>query len=405
MTQENENIVGIDAAIMMHPKVWEASGHVTNFTDPLVECQQCHKRFRVDHFLGDDVFLPIKNDREALVAAVGKKSCPGCGVKGKFTEPRQFNLMFTTHLGAVENEGSVIYLRPETAQGIYVNANLVASAMRMKVPFGIAQIGKAFRNEVTPGNFTFRTVEFEQMEMQYLVKQEEAAAAFEAWKEKRISWYGKLGFAEDKLRFHEHAKDELAHYAKAAFDIEYKMPFGWKEIEGIHNRGDWDLKRHSEYSGKDLSFFDEETKDKFLPWIVETSVGADRVTLAVLINSYTEEETGGEKRTVLRLPLSLVPVQVAIFPLLSNNEELVVKAKELAGMLRPKYRVQLDNSGSIGRRYRRQDEIGTPFCVTADHQTLEDNTVTIRKRDEMTQERVNIAELLSYFNQAYQETL
>lgn len=405
MTQGFDNIVGLDAAIMMHPKVWEASGHVSNFTDPLVECQQCHKRFRVDHLLGDDKYLPIKDDAETLLAAVNTKGCLGCGAKNKFTTPRQFNLMFTTNLGAVENEGSTVYLRPETAQGIYVNAQLVANAMRLKVPFGIAQIGKAFRNEVTPGNFTFRTVEFEQMEMQYLVKPADAEKTFAFWKDQRSKWYTSLGFDEKTLRFHEHGKGELAHYAKAAFDIEYKMPFGWKEIEGIHNRGDWDLKRHSEFSGKDLSFFDEETKEKYLPWIIETSVGADRVTLAILSNALCEENKDGEQRLVLRLPKFLAPVQAAIFPLLSNNEELVQKAREIATTLRGAYRVQFDESGSIGRRYRRQDEIGTPFCVTVDHDSLNDQAVTVRERDSMEQKRVPIADLKSFLTDQFPETL
>lgn len=405
MTRDFDNIVGIDAAIMMHPKVWEASGHVTNFTDPLVECIKCHKRFRADHLLGDEEYLEKKDNPEEMKTALVKKGCPGCGSKDSFSEPRQFNLMFTTRLGAVENEGSLVYLRPETAQGIYVNAQLVSNAMRLKVPFGIAQIGKAFRNEVTPGNFTFRTVEFEQMEMQYFVKPEQADGVFEEWKKRRSDWYGKLGFTEGAVRFHEHEKGELAHYAKAAFDIQYKMPFGWQEIEGIHNRGDWDLRKHSEYSGKDLSFFDEKTKEKFLPWIIETSVGADRLTLAVLANTLEEENIDGEQRMILHLPRILAPVQIAVFPLLTNNEALVSKAREIATELRKKYRIQYDENGSIGRRYRRQDEIGTPFCVTVDHETLEDKAVTVRERDTMKQQRIKIADLNSYFAKEYEENL
>jgi glycyl-tRNA synthetase len=403
MTRDFDNIVGIDAAIMMHPKVWEASGHVSNFTDPLVECGKCHKRFRVDHLLGDEEYMEKKENSESIKNALVQKGCPGCGSKDGFSEPRQFNLMFTTHLGAVENEGSLVYLRPETAQGIYVNAQLVSNAMRLKVPFGIAQIGKAFRNEVTPGNFTFRTVEFEQMEMQYFVKPDQASDVFEEWKKRRFAWYRDLGFNENAIRFHEHEKGELAHYAKAAFDIEYKMPFGWKEIEGIHNRGDWDLRRHSEFSGKDLSFFDEKTKEKFVPWIIETSVGADRLTLAVLANALEEENVDGEQRMILHLPKLITPVQAAIFPLLSNNENLVSKAKEIAADLRKKYRVQYDENSSIGRRYRRQDEIGTPFCVTIDHETLEDSAVTIRERDTMKQQRIKITDLNSYFAKEYYE--
>jgi glycyl-tRNA synthetase len=299
----------------------------------------------------------------------------------------------------------LVYLRPETAQGIYVNAQLVSNAMRLKVPFGIAQIGKAFRNEVTPGNFTFRTVEFEQMEMQYFVESNQADEAFEEWKKRRSDWYHSLGFTEDVVRFHEHGKGELAHYAKAAFDIEYKMPFGWQEIEGIHNRGDWDLRRHSEFSGKDLSFFDEKTKEKFLPWIIETSVGADRLTLAVLANVLEEENIEGEQRTILHFPHILAPVQIAVFPLLTNNEALVFKSREIATDLRKRYRVQYDENGSIGRRYRRQDEIGTPFCVTIDHETLEDFAVTVRERDTMKQQRIKIADLNSYFAKEYEENI
>jgi len=401
MTRGDESIVGLDSSIFMHSKVWEASGHVKSFTDPLVECLNCHRRFRADHLLGEDKYLGIKDDKEKISSELLQVKCPSCGIKGKFTEQKQFNMMFKTQLGVVEDSGSTLYLRPETAQGIYVNAQLIANAMRLKVPFGIAQIGKAFRNEVTPGNFTFRTVEFEQMEMQFFVKPDEASNWFENWKKKRMEWYESLGFSSEYLRFYEQKKEELAHYAKAAFDIHYKMPFGWKEIEGIHNRGDWDLSRHSQYSGKDLSFLDESTKEKFTPWIIETSAGADRLTLAVLCNAYTEEETEGEKRVVLKLPLSLVPVQIAIFPLLSNNDQLVDKSREITKSLRSRFKIQLDESGSIGRRYRRQDEIGTPFCVTVDHQTLEDNTVTVRKRDEMTQERLSINELENYFEKVY----
>lgn len=410
MTRRYDNIVGLDAAIFMHPRVWEASGHVEAFSDPLVECKQCHKRFRADqepfegHWNKEELKKALElTDTPSVFREprFEKISCPSCGNKGQFTAPRQFNLMFRTHLGSVEGEGTVVYLRPETAQGIYVDAHLVANAMRLKVPFGIAQVGKAFRNEVTPGNFTFRMVEFGQMELQYFVEKEEANEWFETWKNRRLSWYKKLGFTDNVLRLRPHGHNELAHYAKAAEDIQYKMPFGWQEVEGIHNRGDWDLKRHGEYSGKDLSFFDEETKEKFLPWIIETSAGADRIALAVLAHAYTEETVAGEKRVVLSLPLSLAPVQIAVLPLLSNNAALTAKAAALATNLRPAFRLHYDAGGSIGRRYRRQDEIGTPFCITVDHQTLEDDTVTVRQRDAMTQERLPATALPAFFTDAY----
>jgi glycyl-tRNA synthetase len=400
MTQE-ENIVGLDAAIFMHPKVWEASGHIESFTDPLVECKNCHKRFRADHLSENQESPHFAKASRGKGIKNQEIACPACGKKGTFTAPRQFNLMFTTQLGAVEGSGSTVYLRPETAQGIYVNAHLVANAMRLAVPFGVAQIGKAFRNEVTPGNFTFRTVEFEQMEMQFFVKPAEADRWFEEWKKRRQAWYGQLGLPQDALRLHPHGRDELAHYAKAAVDVQARLPFGWHEVEGIHNRGDWDLKRHSEYSGKDLSFFDETAKEKFIPWVIETSAGADRLFLALLSNAYEEETVNGEQRTVLRLPKMLAPVQVAVFPLLSNNDALVSAARNVAQTLRSSFRVQFDEGGSIGRRYRRQDEIGTPFCVTVDHQTVEDGTVTIRDRDAMEQTRAPSTELMDRFADAF----
>ncbi len=394
MVRANDNIVGLDSAIFMHPKVWEASGHVEAFSDLLVECRKCHKRYRADE--------------------VKKDTCPSCGSKKSFTAPRQFNLMFKTHLGPTEDAGSTVYLRPETAQGIYVDAGYLQQVMRLKLPFGIAQIGKAFRNEVTPGNFIFRTVEFEQAEMQFFVRPKEADRWFDHWREARRRWFQEtLGFPKDALRFQPHAKGELAHYAKSAADIQYAFPtLGWQEIEGVHNRGDWDLSRHQKHSGKDLTVFDEERKEKVLPWIIETSAGVDRITLALLAQAYAEEDVAeggaagrgkGEKRTVLRLPRVLAPVQVAVFPLLSNHDQLVAKAREVAAGLRgqdsrfqvpdSRFRVVYDDAGAIGRRYRRQDEIGTPFCVTIDHETLEKGTATVRERDSMKQERVKVAEL------------
>lgn len=408
MTRRHENIIGLDAAIFMHPTVWEASGHVQSFSDELVECRSCHRRYRLD-----DLQAREKDDTEGKHAKKDSElECPNCRAKGQFTSPRKFNLMFLTHLGPAVDDRSVVYLRPETAQGMYVNALYLQQTMRMKVPFGIAQIGKAFRNEITPGQFTFRTVEFEQAEMQFLVRPSEAERWYMVWRDERMYWYYDiLEFPPGSLRIHEHEKTELAHYAQAASDVQFHFPFGWKEVEGVHNRGDWDLLRHQEYSGKDLSFYDDASKRKFLPWIIETSVGIDRIVLALLCQAYTEEElkpptslklrgagrrgerTEDDTRLVLKLPRAVAPIQVAVFPLLSNHEAMVAEARAVTQQLRSKFRVQYDDGGAIGRRYRRQDEIGTPVCVTIDHQTLDDDTVTVRDRDSMDQERVKISEL------------
>ena len=366
MTYHRDDIEGLDASILMHPTVWEASGHVENFTDPLVDCKSCKQRFREDQ----------------ITATV----CPNCG--GELTEARNFNLMFKTFMGPVENQANVVYLRPETAQGIYVNFANIQVNMRRKIPFGIAQIGKAFRNEITPGNFIFRTREFEQMEMQYFVKPGTDQEHFEKWKEARLKWYKLLGINPDKLRFHQHGEGELAHYAACAFDVEYQFPFGWHEIEGIHNRTDFDLKRHSKFSGKDLTYFEETSKERFVPYIIETSAGADRTLLAFLVDAYQEEE----ERVVLRLSPKIAPIKVAIFPLVKKDNMPEI-AQDITADLRKEFKVFYDEGGSIGRRYRRQDEAGTPFCVTVDSQTLEDKTVTLRERDSMSQERVNIADL------------
>jgi glycyl-tRNA synthetase len=381
MTQLNSNIVGLDAAIMMHPRVWEASGHVENFTDPLIDCRQCKHRFRADQ-------VP-----EANLAA---KKCPDCGTSGSLTEARKFNLMFTTHMGPVEDGGGLIYLRPETAQGIYVNYKNVLQTGRVKVPFGIAQVGKAFRNEITTKNFIFRTCEFEQMEMQFFVHPSEDMKWFEHWKERRFQYYLDLGVRKSKLRFHQHGPDELAHYAKLAFDIQYEFPFGWKELEGIHNRTDYDLKRHTEFSGKDLTYLDEVSHERYIPYIIETSAGLTRTVLVVLSDAYDEEEVEGEnaqggapreKRVVLRFHPRIAPITVGVFPLV-KKDGLAEMAHKLDDELCEDFRTFYDESGAIGRRYRRQDEIGTPFCVTLDYQTKEDQTVTIRYRDSMKQERV-----------------
>ncbi len=381
MTRLREDVVPLDAAILMHPKVWEASGHVQEFADPLVDCKSCKARFRADEL----DFDPTSPD------AV----CPRCGKKGTLTEPRMFNLMFKTFMGPVEDEAHVIYLRPETAQGIYVNFENVRASSRMKIPFGIAQIGKAFRNEITPGNFIFRTREFEQMEMQFFVKPGEDQKWFEIWKEERMKWYIQLGLNPKKLRFHEHGPDELAHYARAAFDIQYEFGFGtdpWHELEGIHNRGDFDLSRHQEYSGKKLEYFDESTKERYIPYIIETSAGCDRTLLATLIDGYREEEIKGEKRVFLGLSPKIAPIKAAIFPLVKRDGMPEI-AEKIAEDLRPHFDIFYDASGSIGRRYARQDEAGTPFCITVDGQTLEDQTVTVRFRDTLEQERCAIDKL------------
>lgn len=379
MVYENADVVGLDAAILMHPRVWEASGHVAGFTDPLVDCKVCKQRFREDEI-----------DPEKLE----KRQCPRCGNKESLTESRQFNLMFKTHMGAVEDSASVVYLRPETAQGIYVNYKSVMDSSRKKIPFGIAQIGKAFRNEITPGNFTFRTREFEQMEMQYFIRPGNDDEVFDRWKERRMAWYLDLGITPEKLRFHEHGANELAHYAKKAFDIEYDFPIGWKELEGIHNRTDFDLSRHQEFSGKDLTYFDDADRERFVPYIIETSAGVDRTVLTCLVDAYEEEQLEKDKRTVLHLDPRIAPVKAAVFPLV-NRDGMPEIATKIADELRGELLVFYDASGAVGRRYRRQDEAGTPFCITVDSQTLEDETVTVRDRDSMQQERIPAAGLLT----------
>ncbi len=374
MVYEHQNIVGLDAAILMHPRVWEASGHVSGFSDPLVDCKTCKQRFRADEI-----------DPEKWE----KRQCPRCGNKETLTEPRQFNLMFKTTMGPVEEDAAVIYLRPETAQGIYVNYKNVLDSSRQKIPFGIAQIGKAFRNEITPGNFIFRTREFEQMEMQFFVKPGTDKEVFEEWKQKRMNFYIKMGINKNKMRFHAHREDELAHYAKEALDIEYEFPIGWKELEGIHNRTDFDLTRHQEYSGKDLTYFEEKTRERFLPYIIETSAGVDRTLLTCLVDAYEEEQLEKEKRTVLHLSPRIAPIKAAVFPLV-NRDGMPERAEKVAVDLKGEFNIFYDASGAVGRRYRRQDEAGTPFCITIDSETMENDTVTIRDRDSMEQSRIPI---------------
>src|SRR5213083_1056355 len=376
MVQLRDDVVGLDAAILMAPKVWEASGHVQAFTDPLVDCRNCKERFRADH-------LPESG------------ACPNCGAKGSFTEARRFNLMFKTHVGPVEDDTSVAYLRPETAQGIFVNFLNVQTTSRKKPPFGIAQIGKAFRNEITPGNFIFRTREFEQMEMQFFVKPGTDLEWFEFWRHERMKWLSGLGVRPDKLRFHQHTKDELAHYAKDAYDVQYEFPFGWQEFEGIHNRTNFDLSRHQEFSGKKLEYLDTATNERFIPYVVETSAGADRTALVVMVDAYHEEDVEGEKRVVLRVHPAIAPLKAAVFPLV-NKDGMPELARRVYDDLRKHYNVFYDDGGSIGRRYRRQDEAGTPFGITIDGQSTADGTVTVRDRDTLKQIRLAADQLAEY---------
>ncbi|OHA15910.1 MAG: glycine--tRNA ligase [Candidatus Tagabacteria bacterium RIFCSPLOWO2_01_FULL_42_9] len=384
MVKEREDVVGISAAILMNPRVWEASGHTEAFSDLMVECKICHQRFRSDQ---EEITRnhEIEHDKN--------------GEKVQWTEPKKFNLLVGAKIGAVEGEKNTVYLRGEITQGVHVNFKNVLNSTRLKIPFGIAQIGKAFRNEIAPENFTYRSVEFEQMELQYYVKpdEKESMKQYEFWKNLRMEWYKQLGIKKDNLRFREHAKDELAHYARAAWDVEYNTPFGWKELEGLHHRGDWDLSRHQQFSGKDMVYFDDGTKEKYIPWVIETSGGVDRAALFFLIDAYDEDEMDGEKRVILKLNPKIAPIKVAVFPLLANKDNLVKKAREVYEALKPEIAAIWDDNGNIGKRYRRQDEVGTPWCVTIDFETLENNTVTIRSRDTGKQERIDIKNLLSYF--------
>lgn len=393
MVHDNRNIVGINGTIIAHPKVWEASGHVGEFTDFLVSCSKGHQ-FRADNLLEDVKKMNTEGMKEKeLDENLKDVKCPTC--KSKLGKVSKFHLMFETHVGP--NAKEVFYLRPETAQLIYTNFKNVLDTSRQKLPFGIAQIGKAFRNEISPRNFLFRMREFEQMEMQYFLKEKDAAKAFEHWQKMRMDWYTKLGIKKDKLRFREHVKTELAHYAKKAVDIEYNFEFGWKEIEGIHNRGDWDLSQHEKFSGQDLKYFEEETKEKFIPWIIETSAGLDRAFLVFISDAYHEEEVKGEKRIVLKLHPKIAAYKAAVFPLV-NKDKLPEKSEEVYNVLRTHFPCFYDDKGSIGRRYRRMDEIGTPFCITIDYDTFKDNTVTVRERDSMEQIRVKIPELIEKIN-------
>ena len=389
MVRMRDDVAGLDAAILMHPRTWEASGHVAGFTDPLIDCKTCKGRFRADKI--DDARCPQKPSKH-----------PGEAEQCQLTEPRMFNLMFKTFMGPVEESASTVYLRPETAQGIFVNFLNVQQSTRQKVPFGIAQIGKAFRNEITPGNFIFRTREFEQMEMQFFVEPGEDMRWFEYWKAERMAWHASLGLAPERLNYHQHTGAELAHYARAAFDIEFDFggTLGFQEIEGIHNRGDFDLARHQEFSGKKLEYFDQPNNKRYLPYVIETSVGADRSTLAALVNAYREETVEGEDegRTVLRLHPSLAPIKAAVFAL-TKKDGMPDMAHRIASELRPLFPVDYDETGSIGKRYRRQDEVGTPFCVTVDPDSVKDGTVTVRDRDTLKQDRISSDALQGYLKE------
>ncbi len=381
MVLEREDIVGIDSAIIQAAEVWVASGHVDSFTDPLVECTSCHHRFREDKL--DD-----------------PGQCPNCGERDTFTPPRNFSLLFNTFMGPVEDDAARVYLRPETAQGIFTNFENVRRVARKRLPFGIAQIGKSFRNEITPGHFVFRTREFEQMEMEYFCRPEEADKWYDYWLAERVRWYVDLGMREDKIRLRPHTPEELAHYAVTTADVEYEFPWGWDELEGIANRTDFDLRQHTEHSGEDMSYYDDEADERFFPYVIEPAAGATRTTFAFLIDAYDEEEVRGEKRVVMRLDPRLSPVKVGVLPL-SKKDDLIEVSEQVAAPLRKRWAVEVDVTQSIGRRYRRQDEIGTPYCVTVDFDTLEDHQVTVRDRDTMAQDRIPIEGVAAYLEDKF----
>lgn len=385
MTQYHSSIVGLDASILMHPRVWEASGHVSNFSDPMVDCKVCKSRFRADQI---DLSAP----------------CPVCGNKGSFTEPKNFNLMFKSHIGASEDAASVVYLRPETAQGIYVDFKNVVDSCRVKIPFGIAQVGKSFRNEITTKNFIFRSCEFEQMEMQWFCAPGEDDKWFAYWREQRMNFYKKMGIRSENLRWHRHGEDELAFYAKDAYDIQFNFPMGFQELEGVHNRTDYDLTQHQKFSSKDLTYLDQENGNKrYTPYVIETSAGLTRNVLMVLSDAYEEEQLeDGDTRVVLHFHPLIAPVKVAVLPLV-KKDGLPDKAKEILAELREFYTVSYDQNVAIGKRYRRQDEVGTPYCVTIDYDTMKDDTVTLRFRDSMQQIRVKRSELINTIRQADKE--
>ena len=403
MVQERPDIVGLDSAIFMHPKIWEASGHVSGFSDPLIECKACHTRHRVDHLLEEvgvtaDEQMSVKEINQIFNKHKAKIKCPACK-KQDFTEVKKFNLLVKSNLGNFTGspDEEPVFLRGETCQGIYVNYKNVLDSTRVKIPFGIAQIGKVFRNEITARQFIFRTREFEQMEMQYFVHPDQELEEYEKLKKLRWEFYKKLGIQEKNLRWHQH--ENLVFYAKQAYDIEYKYPFGFDEMEGVHARGDYDLSQHSKFSGQDLNYTDPKTGQKYIPHIIESSVGVSRIVLALLVEAYREEKIGNETRTVLKLSNQVAPVKVAVFPLLKNKVELVKRAREIYSKLKVKYLCEFDDHGNIGKRYRRQDEIGTPYCITVDFDSLEDGAVTVRDRDTMKQERIKIEGLERYLGE------
>lgn len=396
MVQRRPDVVGVDAAIIMNPKTWEASGHLQGFSDPLVDCKECKRRFRADHLIEDHVAgMPGLKEEQVDIKDL---RCPECG--GELTDMREFNLMFKTHMGPVQDESAAVYLRPETAQGIFVNYANVQQTQRLKLPFGIAQVGKSFRNEITPGNYIFRTREFEQMEMEYFVKPGTDEEWFERWKQFMFDWFTGLGISEEKLRYYEHPPEKLSHYSKRTVDLEYEYPWGWGELWGCANRTDFDLRQHAEHSGEDLSYRDPETNEKYIPYVIEPALGLDRSVLTFLLDAYrdveggrtTTTESAKEMETVLRFHPAIAPIKAAILPL-SKKEPLQEKAREIFAMLSGKMMVQYDETGSVGRRYRRQDEIGTPYCITVDFDTPDDGKVTVRDRDTMEQERVAIEDL------------
>jgi glycyl-tRNA synthetase len=403
MVTLRDDVVGLDSSVILAPEVWQASGHVTQFVDPLTECQSCHYRFRADQLI--DAYAD-KHDGKPPEHGLADLACPHCGTKGAFTEPRMFNGLLRTYLGATEDESGLAYLRPETAQGIFINYKNVLQTSRKKIPFGIGQIGKSFRNEITPGNFIFRTREFEQMEMEFFVKPGTDEQWHEYWIDAREAWFLDLGVSKDNLRRYEHPKDKLSHYSKRTVDLEYRFEFPgneWGELEGIANRTDFDLSTHAKASGQDMSYLDPETNERYVPYVIEPALGVDRSLLVFLLEAYTEDEAPDakghmEKRTVLRLDPRLAPVKVAVLPL-SRNADLSPKARDIAAALRQHWNTEFDDASAIGRRYRRQDEIGTPYCVTVDFESMEDQAVTVRERDSMRQERIGIDSLVSYLSE------
>jgi glycyl-tRNA synthetase len=406
MVTSREDVVGLDSSVILPTRTWEASGHLSTFSDPLTECLSCHKRFRADHM--QEAHAAKKGIEDPDTVDINELACPNCGTRGSWTEPRNFNMMLKTYLGVIEGESGLHYLRPETAQGIFLNFVNVMNASRKKPPFGIAQTGKSFRNEITPGNFIFRTREFEQMEMEFFVKPGEDEEWHQEWINTRLRWYVDLGIDPDNLRLYEHPQEKLSHYSKRTVDIEYRFGFSGRDFEelgGIANRTDFDLSQHGEFSGQDLSYYDQASGDRYVPYVIEPAAGLTRSFMAFMIDAYTEDEApntkgGVDKRTVLRLDHRLAPVKIAVLPL-SRNADLSPKAKDLATELRGFWNVDFDDSGAIGRRYRRQDEVGTPYCVTVDFETLEDHAVTVRSRDTMAQERVSMDAITSYFAERF----